>query len=342
MLKNDLLLRTLQAKPVERTPVWLMRQAGRTDPLYQQIRQKDGRPLDELFCDVELSTTISLLPERMGVDAIIMFQDILTPLKSLGIPFYFRPAPQFDEPLTDISQIKKFKKINSQQDFYTVGQLIQSVKTQLNGRLPVLGFAGAPATVALFLMAGQSPSSNLPKLLEFASQRQSFFQELLDRLTEMTVEYLQSQIQNGIDAFQLFESFAESFSDKFYETFALPTHQKIFEALPQTTPSILFAKEWKRLDHLLASGAKVLSIGTSLDLQECYQNIPDDTILQGNVDNVLLKDATTQEVCQAVTNCLQQGRKGRHILNLNHGLLPDTPFENVLQVIETTRQFQNP
>ena len=320
MLKNDLLLRIFHAKPVERTPVWLMRQAGRTDPLYQQIRQKDNRPLDEIFDDVELSTTISLLPERIGVDAIIIFQDILTPLKSLGIPFYFRPGPKFDAPLTEISQIHNFKKIQPQQDFHTVGALIQSVKQQLDERLPVLGFAGAPSTLALFLMAGQSPGVNLQKLLEFATEHHSFFQELLDHLTEMTIEYLQYQIQNGIDAFQLFESFAESFAEEFYETFALPTHQKIFASLPKTIPSILFAKEWKRLDHMLASGAKVLSLGSGLGLQKTYQNIPDDIILQGNISNHLLRDATTQQVEQAVKNCLQQGQRGRHILNLNHGL----------------------
>ena len=136
-LKNDRLLRVLNHLPVDRVPVWIMRQAGRTDPEYIQLRKKDGRPLEKLFSDVETSIKISLLPKKLGVDAIIMFQDILTPLTPTGTVFRFAPGPVIAEPVRTMNQVKAIRELDSETQLVTVGQIIKGINEKLNGELPL-------------------------------------------------------------------------------------------------------------------------------------------------------------------------------------------------------------
>jgi len=161
VFKNDRLIRVLNYLPVDRIPVWMMRQAGRTDPEYNQLRKSDGRALEELFADPEIAIKISLLPKRLGVDAIIMFQDILTPLTPMGAGFHFAPGPVLEKPVRTMAQVKALRLPEPETELRTVAQILSGLKEELAGELPVLGFAGSPMSLALFLIAGCSPNRKL-------------------------------------------------------------------------------------------------------------------------------------------------------------------------------------
>ena len=160
MLRNDLLLRAAKREQTERTPVWLMRQAGRSDPQYHTLRNGDNRPLEDIFRDPVLAARISLLPKRWGVDAIIIFQDILTPLAPMGAEFVFRPGPVLASPLRTPDDVEALRSYDPTTELGFVAKTIRIVRTALDGCLPILGFAGAPLTLAHFLIEGRSPGSD--------------------------------------------------------------------------------------------------------------------------------------------------------------------------------------
>jgi uroporphyrinogen decarboxylase len=338
VFKNDRLIRVLNYLPVDRIPVWMMRQAGRTDPEYNQLRKNDDRALEELFADPEIAIKISLLPKRLGVDAIIMFQDILTPLTPMGARFHFAPGPILEKPVRTMAQVKALRLPDPETELRTVAQILGGLKTELAGELPVLGFAGSPMSLAFFMIAGSSPNKKIKEVLAFIKEQPAITEALLELLTEMTVDYLNYQIASGADAVQLFESFADVIPLELYKKYVQPTHEKIFSALIPTTPSILFTKESLHLDLMLKSGASVLSVGSCIDLGQAKKRAPE-MIFQGNVDNKILADGTKEEITQAVRKCFEQSGRKNHILNLNHGLLERTPFENVQHFVDVAKEL---
>jgi len=338
VFKNDRLIRVLNYLPVDRIPVWMMRQAGRSDPEYNQLRKNDGRALEELFADPEIAIKISLLPKRLGVDAIIMFQDILTPLTPMGAGFHFAPGPILEKPVRTMAQVKALCLPEPETELRTVAQILSGLKTELAGELPVLGFAGSPMSLAFFMIAGSSPNKKINEVLAFIVEQPAITQALLELLTEMTVDYINFQIGSGADAVQLFESFADVIPLELYKKYVQPTHEKIFSALIPTTPSILFTKESPHLDLLLKSGASVLSVGNCIDLGQAKKQSPE-MIFQGNIDNKILADGTKEEITQAVRNCFEQSGRKNHILNLNHGLLERTPYENVQHFVDIAKEL---
>ena len=357
-LKNDLLLRAAKCLPVDRVPVWMMRQAGRSDPLYRQIRQKCNLPLERLFrtcpapmfdSDVEWAVKISLLPKRIGVDAIIVYKDILTPLAPMGTHFRFSPGPILNEPIRTQSQVDALYPLDDphvQLEF--TGQVIRSLRKTLNGELPLIGFAGAPLTLAFFLIAGESPmkrgagiSEKAIPVFEMMEDSPDLLHQLLDKLTEMTINYLNYQISQGAQIVQLFESIADVLSREMYEDFALPYHQRIFAELNSDAPGILFAKECPYVNLMYQSGAGVLSIGKCVDLKKAKTEIGDSVAFQGNVDNDILRDGTFSDITEAVQTCIKWGGKTGHILNLSHGLHKDTPFENVKHFVHIAKTYQD-
>ena len=337
-IKNDRLLRVLNHLPVDRVPVWLMRQAGRTDPEYCQLRKNDGRALEELFEDPEIAIKISLLPKRLGVDAIIMFQDILTPLTPLGADFRFAPGPVLEKPVRTLAQVKALRGLDPEKQLQTVSQILRGLNAELNGELPVLGFAGSPMSLAFFMIAGSSPNRKLDEVLAFVEEQPEITQALLGHLTEMTVDYLNFQIASGADAVQLFESFADVIPLEVYKKYVQPAQEIIFSSLAPSAPSILFTKESPHLDLMLRSGASVLSVGSCINLAEAKKRAPD-VIFQGNVDNRILAEGTPEEITEAVRKCFDQSGRMNHILNLNHGLLERTPFENVQHFVNVAKEL---
>jgi len=338
VIKNDRLLRVLNHLPVDRVPVWMMRQAGRTDPEYNQLKKNDGRALEKLFADPEIAIKISLLPKRLGVDAIIMFQDILTPLTPAGAGFHFAPGPILEKPVRTMAQVKALRAFDPGVHLQSVSQILKGLNAELKGELPVLGFAGSPMSLAFFMIAGRSPNQKLAEVLAFIEEQAEISQALLDWLTVMTVDYLNFQIASGAHAVQLFESFADVIPLEIYKKFVQPTHEKIFSALATTAPSILFTKESPHLDLMLQSGASVLSVGNCIDLEHAQKQAPE-MIFQGNVDNKILADGTKADITQAIQKCFEQTGRKNHILNLNHGLLERTPFENVQHFVNAAKEF---
>lgn len=335
MIKNDLLLRAARRERTERTPVWLMRQAGRCDPKYRAIREQSDLPLENVFRHADLATEISLLPKRFGVDAIILFQDILTPLAPMGASFQFRPGPRLDAPVRCPRDVDSLKRYDPSDKLGFVTKAIQLVQEALNGELPLLGFAGAPLTLAFFLIEGRSPGSDPRHVRAMMQEEPAVFHRLLDRLTDMTVDYLTLQIEAGVDAVQLFESLASALTQSEYEEFAQPYHVKIFSELSDRVPRILFAKEFPDVELMVASGADVLSVGSCVDLADAKRRFGHRVAFQGNVDNQVVATGTFERIDQAVRECVAAGDHEGHILNLDHGLLQDTPLRNVTRMIDT-------
>ena len=353
-LKNDLLLRASRCLPVERVPVWMMRQAGRSDPVYRQIRRELNLPLERLFrtcpapmsqTDVESAVKISLLPKRIGVDAIIVYKDILTPLAPMGAHFRFNPGPILDPPIRTQAQVDALRPVDEPPtQLAFTGNVIRRLRETLNEELPLIGFAGAPLTLAFFLIAGESPikrgegiSEKAAPVLQMMQEAPELLHRLLNKLTEMTINYLNYQISEGVQIVQLFESIADVLPRQIYEEFAFPYHQQIFAELNPESPGILFAKECNYLDLMHQSGADVLSVGKCVDLSKAKVNTNDAVAFQGNVDNDILRDGTLADITVAVETCLKQGGKTGHILNLSHGLHRDTPFENVKHFVHIAK-----
>lgn len=337
MLANDLLLRAARRQPTERTPVWLMRQAGRFDPQYRALRDRANLPLEEMFRRPDLAAEISLLPKRFGVDAIIIFQDILTPLAPMGARFQFRPGPVLDSPIRSTADVDALIAVDPRPQLGFVRDALRSVRNTLDGQLPLLGFAGAPLTLAFFLIEGQSPGTHPPHATALMRSNPALLHRLLDALADMTADYLAMQIDAGADAVQLFESVADCLSREEYETFAHRYQCQVLAKLGRRVPTILFVKDRPFIDLMAHSGADVLSIGSSIELARATNRFGQRVAFQGNVSNKLLATGSFDQIDRAVRDCLRQGGGQGHILNLGHGVLKETPVENVIRFIETAK-----
>ena len=337
VLKNDLLLRAARRERTERTPVWMMRQAGRFDPEYRALRDRHDVPLEVLFSTPEIAAEISLLPKRFGVDAIIYYQDILTPLTPMGAPFVFRPGPVLEEPVRSARQVAALHRFDPTEALPFVAEELRMVRTALNGDLPLLGFAGAPLTLAYFMIEGGSPGRDPQHARQVQQEDPRAMHELLALLADTTADYLAYQIESGADAIQLFESVGDLVSEAEYREFAHPYHVRVFERLAAKVPTILFVKEQPWVELMAGSGADVISVGSCVDLAEARRQVGHKVALQGNVDNDIVANGTLDEIDAAVRDCVHAGGHEGHILNLNHGVLKDTPFENGCRVIETCK-----
>jgi uroporphyrinogen decarboxylase len=336
---NDLVVRAARGERTPRTPIWLMRQAGRTDPEYLRLRAESGLALQDLFSHPEWASRISLLPRRIGVDAIIYFQDILTPLGPMGAPFVFAPGPKLAEPIRSREQIDALRTFDCAVELPFIPDILGRIGQELDGAMPVLGFAGAPLTLAVFLIEGSSFGGEANAALAFMRERPDDLHALLETLTLVTIEYLHLQIDAGIAAWQLFESAAHLLSVEEYEAFALPYQQRIFNALRGLTPSIMFAREWEDLVTLKASGADILSLPSTVSIADARSELGVDTRVQGNLDNRLLMEGQWPEIELAAGTCLREGDRTGHIFNLSHGLLSETPFEHVTKLVQFVREF---
>lgn len=343
MKNNDdstLFARAASGEKTGRTPVWLMRQAGRSDPEYCRLREESGLPLEELFRHPEWAARLSLLPRRFGVDAIIFYQDILTPLSPMGGHFVFRPGPQLETPLPWPQAVEALEPYDVPARLGFVGETLDRLRTELHGALPVLGFAGAPLTLAVFLIEGQSFGHTADKAIAFLREHGEAAHRLLEKLTQMTIDYLRYQAGHGVAAVQLFESAACLLDEELYREFALPYQRRIFAALRGEVKTIVFAREWPHLDSLAAAGADILSLPAQISIADARRALGPGVVLQGNLDNrLLLEQGNTDFLAQAERILLEGGGAG-HIFNLSHGLLKETPFENVVKLVQFVREFK--
>lgn len=341
-LQNDTFIRALRGETTPYTPIWMMRQAGRTDPAYLKLKDEAALPLEDLFRHPAYATEITLLPKRFGVDALIYFQDILTPLTPMGAHFVFAPGPKLVDKVESVADVDRLHGYDVEAELPFVQYTFESIFDQLGEALPVLGFAGAPLTLAVFILEGKSFGETASRAMTFMAEQPEALHRLLDRITEMTIAYLKYQARCGVAAVQLFESAAFLLTPEQYHEFALPYQQRIFAALKGVVPTINFAREWNSLEDLDAGGADVISLPSTIHLRDARAQLGANRVFQGNVDNHLLAYGSEEDIAAAVEDCVLAGEHRGHLFNLSHGLLRETPFDRVLRLVEQVHAVRCP
>jgi uroporphyrinogen decarboxylase len=331
-MSAHLLIRAARGEPVDRPPVWAMRQAGRWDPEFNRLRT--GKAFYEFSEDVELSAAASLLPRRFGVDAIILFYDITTLAVSMGLPFTLQPGrgPVPDRPVRTVGDVERLSDRPDADRFRHVLDLLARVKTELRGELPVLVFAGAPFTLATYCIG---TGKDLNATRAFSAEQPGVWDALLDRIGSATVTFLAALVGAGADAYQLFDSWAGSLSPDEYGNWADAHHRTIFD-LATEVPRILFVKECPYLDEMTRCGADVVSLGTTHDLAAVRRRYPD-VVFQGNLSDELMRTGTPEQVAAATRECVRAGGGQRHIVNLSHGMDRDSPVANFEAYVRAAR-----
>ncbi len=336
MLKNDLILRSVRREPIERFPVWLMRQAGRYMSQYREIRAKVPDFLS-LCKNVDLSVRVSLLPlEFLKVDAVIIFSDILVPLEPLGVGLEFTEGE--GPKVLWSGKVSDLRRYNPEENGY-VYEIIKRVKNAQN-EVPVIGFAGAPFTLASY-MVEKVPSKDFRRTKVFMWEREYDFRRLMEILTETVREYLSRQIEAGAHLIQIFDSWTMFLSRTDYEEFVFPYVKELIRRIKASydVPIIYFFRGSSSfIDLAEETGADVLSVDWSVDLPS--EMVRRDVVFQGNLDPAVLY--AREEVIRLKTLELLRTipRKTGYIFNLGHGIAPDMNFDKVRLLVDTVKGFK--
>lgn len=338
MTPTERLLKSCRGEAVDRPPVWLMRQAGRYLPAYRQVRE--GTSFLELCRDVDRAVEVSLQPiEHVGTEAVILFSDIFVPIPAMGVELDFAPGPVITQPIRSRAQVEALRIPDCRESVPYVFEILARLRRELESRqIPLLGFAGAPFTLAAYLVEG-SGSRDFSTLKRLMHREPDTLRALLDRLAELVSDYLLAQIEAGAQGVQLFDTWAGLLSRADYAAFVLPWHQRIAARLAEAdAPLILYVNNCAHLvDFMADSGAAVISLDWRCDLAAAAAQVGDRVSLQGNLDPCALA-APPAAIEAMVGELAQAGRPARgHILNLGHGCLPDTPVEGVRAFTEAAR-----
>lgn len=332
MSSSHLLVRAARGEPVERVPVWAMRQAGRWDPEFRRVR--DGAEFFAFSEDVKKAAEATLCPRRFGVDAIILFYDITTLPLAMGLPFELKSGrgPMPDRPIHTPADLERLNPHPTPESYQHIRDLLHEVKSRLAGELPVIAFAGSPFTVATYCIG---TGKDMAATRRFIAEQPAVWDRLLKTLSHATADFLNQLVGDGADVVQLFDSWAGMLTEEEYRRFAQPFHAHILGAV-QGVPRILFVKECPHLDLMAHTGADVVSLGTQHDLTAAQTAYPH-LVFQGNVDEEVLRTGTPEQVEAAVKHCLRAGGGRRHILNLNHGVGKETPVANFQAYIRAAK-----
>lgn len=336
---NHRFLKACRCEPVDRTPIWVMRQAGRYLPEYRAIRQ--GRTMLEAVRSPELSTEITLQPiRRFGFDAAILFSDLTVPFTPMGAPFDIKEGvgPVVEHPIRRESDLARLHPFEIEEGLGFVLETIQNLKREL--KVPLIGFTGAPFTLASYLIEG-GPSKDHRLTRQFMYAQPVLWHRLISFLADMVTAYLTAQIKAGADAVQLFDSWIGVVGPESYREFLLPHMQRIFSALkPLGAPVIHFGTGAAAILPLMQeAGGDVIGVDWRMSLTDA-KNALKPTALQGNLDPaILLTDPSMVEAAALKVVAEGKGLPG-HIFNLGHGIYPDTPLENVQRLVETVQRVQ--
>ena len=338
--RNDLLLRAARGEPIERTPVWMMRQAGRYLPEYRAIRA--GLNFLTLCKTPELAVEVSLQPYRIvGVDAVIMFSDILIPVEAMGqeVRLTEQKGPELPDPIRTLRQVENLRVPDPVETVPFVMEIIRTLKRELDGQVPLIGFAGAPWTLAAYMIEGGG-SKSYSEIKRMMYKEPVAVHSLLDKIADTIILYLNAQIEAGAEIVQLFDSWAGELSPGDYEQFALPYEQKVLASIDRLrAPAILFINGvGTLLEKMATSGADVLSIDWRVPLAEARRRTAGRVTLQGNLDPCVLL-STPEVIAERTAQLIEEGGGHRHILNLGHGILPSTPVENARAFVDTARSY---
>jgi len=332
--KKELFLRACRFQPVDRVPVWIMRQAGRYLPEYQAVRARHS--FLEICKTPELAAEVSIQPFRvLGVDAIIVFSDILVVAEAMGMPLDVPDSgPVLSNPLRDISAVRRLRDFDPARETRFVGEAIRTICRETGPTVPVIGFAAAPWTLACYMIEGQT-RGDISLATRLLREEPGLLRELLRHIAKVTAQYLKFQIEAGAAVVQLFDTWAGELTPDEYNEFEQPATAAVFEPIGENgVPKILFGKGSARhLDSLARTGADVLSVDCQTDLGEARQKLGTSVALQGNVDpSILLGDETV--VRSAAREAIEKTGGVGHILNLGHGILPATPVVNARAFVE--------
>ena len=331
--RKALFLSACRQEPVERVPVWMMRQAGRYLPEYRAIRAKHS--FLEVAKTPELAAEVSLQPyRRLGVDAVIVFSDILIPAEAMGAPIELGDAgPVIDCPIRTAAQTDALAVFDPEEATRFVGDAIRQLCRALGPDVPVLGFAAAPWTLACYLVQGSS-RDGFPAAKTMMLGEPRLFRQLLAKIALATARYLKAQIAAGAAAIQIFDTWAGELDAAAYREFELPATQLLLSELAAgDVPVILFAKSANHLlESLVKTGASVLSVDWRWDLGALRERLGRRVALQGNVDPCVLL-GPPEVIARAARHAVEQTGGAGHILNLGHGILPETPVEHALEFV---------
>ena len=337
--RRELFLGACRCEPVERVPVWIMRQAGRYLPEYQAVRQKYS--FLQICKTPELAAEVSLQPFRiLSVDAIIIFSDILIPAEAMGLPLEIGDfGPQISTPVRDRSQIESLAIFDPELQTRFVVDTIRMLCRAVGTEVPIIGFAGAPWTVACYMLEGRS-KEGFPEAKRFLYEQPRLLRILLEKIARVTANYLSAQIAAGACAVQIFDTWAGELSQKDYLDFALPATQSLIAELkPRKVPVILYTKGSSHLVACLRqAGADVLSVDWRQELAQIRQIVGDRVALQGNVDPCVLL-GSVDVIDRTVRETIAQTGGLGHILNLGHGILPVTPVESARAFVRAGQKY---
>jgi len=342
LLLNDRFLRACRRQPVDATPVWFMRQAGRYMSEYRALRERYS--MLELCRDPDLATEVTLQPiSRLPLDAAIIFSDLLLPLEHMGIPFDFvkGDGPQIAAPLRTEADIDRVRPFEPRESLGHVLQAIRQVKAELNGLVPLIGFVGAPFTLASYAIEG-GHSNHYARAKALMFGRPAAWHRLCSRFAEMAGEYLVAQVEAGADAVQVFDSWVGALGPADYREFVLPHSRRIFDIVrPTGVPTIHFGTGTATLlDVMAEAGSDVVGADWRIPLDEAWRLIGPDRAIQGNLDPTLLLAPRDRLVAAADDVLRRAGGRPGHIFNLGHGILPGTPVESVEALAEFVHSYR--
>ncbi|QSE98534.1 uroporphyrinogen decarboxylase [Fulvivirga lutea] len=339
-LKNDLILRTINGEKTERTPVWLMRQAGRILPEYRAVRNSLSG-FKELVETPELAAEVTIQPvDILGVDAAIIFSDILVIPEAMGLKYEMveKRGPHFPETVKSLSDVKRLKVAEASDVQYTI-DAISVTKKELDGRVPVIGFAGAPWTIFAYMIEGGG-SKTFSKARRMLYSEPQLSHELLQMITNSTINYLQGQVEAGANLIQIFDSWAGILSPELYKEFSLRYIQQICDAVDKVPKTVFakdayFAREW-----FGKINCNTVGLDWCMDIRESRKLIGENKTLQGNFDPCVLY-SSEERIKEEAEKMLVQFGPTRHIANLGHGVYPDTDPHKVKFFIDTIKGYKH-
>lgn len=340
MSNNDTFLRACRREAVEYTPVWLMRQAGRYMKEYRSIRRKHS--FLEMCKTPDIAAEVTLQPiNKIGVDAAIIFADILLPLEGMGIGLKFAKdeGPVISKPVRTRADIDNIRIIEPEEDVPYLIEAIKIVKKELNGKVPLIGFSGAPFTLASYIIEG-GHSRNYQHTKKLMYREPLSWHLLMGKIADVVIRYLNAQIGAGVQAVQVFDSWVGCLGPRDYKEFVLPHTKKVIQGTKQGIPVINFATNSATLLELIReAGGDVIGVDWRINLADAWKRIGYDRGIQGNLDPVALF-APREVIRRMVKDILDEAEnRSGHIFNLGHGILPQTPVENVIALIDAVHEF---
>ena len=345
-LLNDRLLRALCREPVDRTPVWIMRQAGRYLPEYREVRAEAGSFMD-LCRNAELACEVTMQPlRRFDLDAAILFSDILTVPDAMGLGLYFEPGegPRFERPVRDAAAVRALPVPDVHESLRYVTDAVSRIRRELAGSVPLIGFSGSPWTLGTYMVEGAS-SKDFRHIKALAYDQPAVLHELLDKTARAVTDYLNAQVEAGAQALMIFDTWGGALAHDAYERFSLAYARQVIDGLirqhdGRRVPVVFFTKGgglW--IERIADCGADGLGVDWTISLDEARRRTGDRVALQGNLDPSTLyaSPATIRDEVRRVLN--EFGAGSGHVFNLGHGVHPQIPPDHVRAMVDAVHEF---